>query len=606
MWHLLHNHYPQFSQDERKLVQNAIATLVVADENGQESENATAYRRAIWLSAIKEYGEDVAASYRKYVEVVGSEPEHADFSSYMSGFGLIDHQSPISKDELLSLDVEQLVHRLESYRDTGRFGEPGIEGLVKALRELIKAEPLRFYNQLHRFSPLDLAYVYEIIEAYGELWRERAKLPWEELWEYLLVFCEEIVRQERFWSAENAQKRTHFVANRYWIVGEIARLIEDGTKSDEHAFHEKFLSQAERILLILLEKEKGEEFKPEEDAVSVAINSPRGRAIEALINLTLRSCRLADKHGNRHVETWSHFQPMYDAELSRADIGEYEFVTLVARYLPNFLYISKDWVLANLDKIFDQENYQKWLCAMQGYAHLNLVYEEVYNHLKEKNHFIRALDDEYVDQQLKDKFVQNIAVRYLGDFETPEDKTSLINQLLIRKKYSEIRQLIWFLWTLRKSEHAKIRDKILQLWPCILGVIDTSTLEGKHLASNLCDWTVFVDEVDDKNKPLILSVAAYADENYHSYELLRSIARISERQPLEAYDIWRRMLETARPGYPSEAIQTALANLVRIGPVGVRKAKDVVSEYLKGGNEEPFKLLRELISIEESVLNSNS
>ena len=169
------------------------------------------------------------------------------------------------------------------------------------------------------------------------------------------------------------------------------------------------------------------------------------------------------------------------------------------------------------------------------------------------------------------------------------------------KNHSEIRQLIWFLWTLRKDGDTKIKDKVLELWPRILGSIDSSTLEGKRLASNLCDWTAFVDEVNDVNRPLILAVAPYADENHHSYDLLKSIARISERQPLEAYEIWRRMLEAAHSDYPREAIQTALANLVRIGPEGVRNAKEIVSQYLKRGSEEPLKLLREVISVEESV-----
>src|SRR5262249_8553915 len=442
-----------------------------------------------------------------------------------------------SKDELLSLDIAQLVDRLESYHDTGRFGEPGLKGLVKVFRQIIKEEPLRFYNQLRRFSRLDLAYVYEVIDAYGELWREKARLPWEELWEYLLTFCEDVLGQEQFWSPENAERRTAFVANRYWVVGEIGRLIEDGTKSDEHSIPEKFLPQMERILRILLEKEKeSEEFKPDEDAVSVAINSPRGRCIEALINLTLRCCRLADKQQGSHVETWTHFQPIYDDELTRANIDEYEFVTLVARYLPNFLYMSKDWVLANLEKIFEQKNYQKWLCAMQGYSCVNRVYEEFYNYLKERKDFVRALDDGNINQTLKDKIVQNIAVAYLNDFEKLEDDSSLVHRLLARKKHSELRQLIWFLWTLRKNGHTKIVDKVFELWPRILGVIDTNILEGRRLASNLCDWTAFVDEVNDINKRLILAVAPYADENHHSYDLLRSIARISERQPLEAYE----------------------------------------------------------------------
>ncbi len=112
-------------------------------------------------------------------------------------------------------------------------------------------------------------------------------------------------------------KRSSFVANRHWIVGEIGELIEAGTKSDEHSFGEKFLELAEEVILILLKNEKGKEFKLDSDAVIVAINSPRGSCIEALINLSLRSCRLADKQCGNHAAIWAHFQPIYDAELAQ-------------------------------------------------------------------------------------------------------------------------------------------------------------------------------------------------------------------------------------------------------------------------------------------------
>lgn len=600
LWHLLHNHYLEFSEEEKRRVQDAIADLLEVDERGQQSEGATAYRKAIWLSAIKDYSDDVAHVYRQCIDVIGGEPEHPDFSSYISS-GWVDHKSPIPKDELLSLDIEQLARRLDSYQDTGQFREPGIEGLAKALRQVLKAEPLRFHNQLHQLSQLDLAYVHEVIEAYSELWTEKAQLPWEELWGYLLAFCEDIIKQDRFWSLENAQPRRTFVANRHWIVGSIGRLIENGTRVDEHAFPEKYLEQAQAVLIVLLENEEGEDFQPDSDAVSIAINSPRGRCIEALINLTLRSCRLADKQRGDHVEVWTHFQPVYDAELARANTGEYEFATLVVNYLPNFLYMSRDWVLTNLENIFNQENYQKWLCAMQGYAYVNSVYEEIYKYLKEKGHFECALDDENIKKKVDEKIIQNIAIAYLSDFENLEDEKSLIHQLLVRRKHSELGQLIWFLWTLRKDGDEKIRTKVFELWPRILAIIDTNTREGRKLASKLCDWTIFVDEINDMNKPLILEVAPYADEDYNSHDLLESIARISECQPFEAYEIWRRLLDAAKPGYPKEAIQIALANLVREGAEGIRKAKDIVSQYLRSGNEEPYKLLQELLGVDKSI-----
>lgn len=603
MWHLLHNHYPEFSLQEKTLVQGVITGLVVQDDNDQQREGASAYQRAIWLSAIKDYGDVEGKLYRECIEITGGEPEHPDFSSYMTG-GWVGHKSPFSKEDLLSLDVTELVKQLGAYRETYKppqgFNEPDLRGLVKMLRQAVKAEPLRFYNQLYKFSESDLSFVYELIEAYRELWSENAQLPWSEIWDSLLEFCLDITNQDRFWSPENTEKGSSFVANRYWIVSGIGRLIEAGTKSDDHAFSEKLLKQAEEVILILMEKEKGEEFKVDSDSVMVAINSPRGHCIEALVNLTLRSCRLADKQFGNHAAIWSHFQPFYDAELARANIGEYEFATLVTNYLPNFLYMSKEWVLANLGSIFDKDNYLKWLSAMNGYAYVGTVYEEIYKHLKVNGHLIRALDDENIKERVTEKIIQNIAVAYVNNFENLGDESSLIHILLIRRKYQELSQLIWFLWTLRKDGDANIRAKIFELWPRLLEVIDTKSREGKKLASKLCDWSVFVDEVNEGNKHLILAVAPFAEEDYNSHDLLESIAKISAKQPFEAYEVWLRLLEGTSRDFPEEAIRSALTNLVRVGQEGQRKAKDVASRYFKGGNERPSQWLRE---ITESVQN---
>lgn len=594
LWHLLHNHYRQFSEPERVLVREAIGHLVETDEDGRQDDGATAYKRAIWLKAIHEYGDVEGRLYQECIGIVGGEPEHPDFSSYMTS-GWVDHESPISKDDLLSMDVDELVKRLESYRDPGGFREPGIEGLTKALRQVVKASPTRYFTQLHKFAGLDLPYLYVLLEAYGELWTEKAQLPWEGIWQHLLAFCEEVIQQDKFWSEEGTQETNRFVANRYWVVGSVGRLIENGTRSDEHAFSERYIEQAQAILQILLEKEKGDEFKPDSDAVSISINSPRGRCLEAFVNLSLRTCRLADRKKRNHAEEWSMLERAYDEELLRADNGEYEFATLVVNYLPNFLYMSKDWVLGNLDRIFDRENYQKWLCAMNGYAYVNTVYEEIYNHLKKQGHFIRVLDDKNLKDRVVDKVVQNIAIAFINGFEKLDNEASLIHQLLVRKKHEELSQLIWFIWALRKEGDAKLQSKVFELWPHLLAVIDVSSREGKKLASRLSTWSVFIDEVNDANKPLILAVAGYAEEDFNSHDLLEMIARTSKAQPREAYEIWLRLLENTCTDFPEEAVRTTLQALAQSGAEGMRQAKDIVSAYLKGGNERPSIWLKELV-----------
>jgi len=592
MWHLLHNHYRQFSEPEKVLVREVIERLVETDEDGQQNDGATAYRRAIWLKAIHEYGDIEGSLYQECIGIVGGEPEHPDFSSYMTS-GWVDHESPIPKDDLLSMDVDELVKYLESFRDPGGFREPGIEGLAKALRQIFKASPTRYFTQFHKFAGLDLPYLYELLEAYSELWNEKAKLPWVDIWQHLLAFCHEIVQQDKFWSEEEEQEANRFVANRHWIVRSIGKLIENGTRSDEHAFIEEYTEQAQLILQILLHRQKGEEFKPDSDTVSISINSPRGQCLEAFINLSLRICRLADKKKQNHAEEWSMLEQAYD-DLLRDD-SEYEFATLVVNYLPNFMYMSKDWVLGNLGRIFDRENYQKWLCAMNGYAYVGTVYQEIYSYLSLKGHFIRALDENNLKDRVVDKIVQNIAIAFINNFEELNDESSLIHQLLVRNEHEELSQLIWFIWTLRKEGDANLQSKVFELWPRLLTVIDVSNRKGKKLASRLSTWSVFINEINEANRPLILAVAGYAEDDFNSHDLLEMIAQMSKAQPREAYEIWLKLLENSSPTFPEEAVRTTLQALAESGTEGLRQAKDIVSVYLRSGNEQPSIWLKELL-----------
>jgi hypothetical protein len=593
LWHLLNANYPFFTISQRKLVKEQILSIRESDDSGQPSQAATAYRRALWLSSINNYDEDIAELYQQCVDLIGGEPQHPDFSSYMTS-GYVSHKSPISQDEILTLDITKLVDFLDSYRDPGRYGEPGIEGLVKTLRQAIKAKPLQFHKHLHQFLDLDLPYVHALIEAFSELWTEQVQLPWDDIWGALLNFCETLIMRNKFWDTENTKERSAFVANRFWITSSISRLIQYGTQSDEHAFSQKYLDTAESILRFILSKEEGEEFKPESDAVHIAINSPRGQCFEAFINLVLRSCRLADKEHGQHNDVWEHFRAMFDIELAKQD--GYECATLTARHILQFVsYLSKDWTENNFVNIFDRRNHQKWLCAMQGYSFVNLIHDQVYKYLKGSGDFRLALTDQNLKDQTDRKIIENIAVAYLNDLENLEDPENLIDYLRHDKFYTELHPLIWFIWSQQKNATEKLTEKVLLLWKRLMILVDPDTTEGKALGSKLCDWLVFIEKVDDLNRAMIHSVVACTNEDRFSFDLLDNIARISNRQPEEAFKIWKILLGVAGVWYPKEAIHSAFKNLIKSGPSGVQKAKEIADDYLLRHNSDPHDLLQQLL-----------
>lgn len=596
IWHFLNRNYANLKDEQKHNALSLIEGKVRKDEKGFIQEVASAYEKSTWLAAVKDFGREELELYREATTVTKTEPDHPDFSSYMSsGWG--GQRSPYSVEELRSLSVDELVHTLVTYQGGDGWREPGIEGLSKAVRQLIKSDPLKYYGKLGSLVDLDLPYVHEIIEAYSELWSENANLPWDDVWQYLFSYMMAILEQDRFWDPGNKEQREGFVANRYWVVGTISRLLEAGSKSDDHAFPEKHHDVVESIIKLLLEKESGEQFKEDSDAVSIAINSPRGQCIEALINLTLRACRLEDRENDgNHMAAWAHFRTYYDAELERSEKGEYEFATLVTNYLPNFLFMSKEWVIGNLGRIFDQADYLKWLCAMQGYSYVKMVYPEIYSYLKEHGDFLRVLGDKNLKDHIVDKVVQHIVVAFINDYEELTEEDSLINVLLERRSFEEIDHLIRFFWTLRKDGDNKLRGKVYQLWPMLLDVVDLSSNEGRKLASSLCHWAAFVEHFDASTKVWLLEIAPHADESHNSYDLLENLARLSDKQPFEANEIWLKMLQGSAPDYPEEAIRRILVNLVSQGVEGRRAARDTVSEYLKKGVDRPSVWLREIAS----------
>jgi len=178
MWHFINKCYKRFSGSQKVKLLKLIDRIERHDDKGEKHKGASAYDKTIWLAAIKDYGEKEAKLYIENTEVAKTEPDHPDFSSYMS-IGWRGLESPKTLEELQVLSVDGLIQELVDYEDPGDFGGPGLEGLVKVFKELIKTKPLNYYLNLNKFVQLDLAYIHEIIEAYRELWIEKAKLPWE-------------------------------------------------------------------------------------------------------------------------------------------------------------------------------------------------------------------------------------------------------------------------------------------------------------------------------------------------------------------------------------------------------------------------------------------
>ena len=589
LWTLINHHYRALDESQKNSVWDSIHSI---DSNTSESEEqARAYRQAGWFAAIRKYGDREEQEYQKLVNLADSEPDHPSYEAYMQ-WGQVVPKSPITLEQLSSMETSDLINYLKDYReDKSNFFESPIEGLFETIRESVKSSPTTYSHQLQSFLHIDLKYIYQIVEAYRELWVERSSLPWTEVWESLLQFCYSLVSIEDFWNEKNAERVDAKIPNRHWVVGSVASLIETGVKSDNSEFDLEFLEVAEDIVRILLQHQKGEQFEAN-DAVFSAINSPRGKCINALINLTLRKCRDADSSNeNDHSKVWRQHEPLYDRELELTSTRSLEVPTLFANYLPNFLYMSEDWTFENLDRIFSHEDHKWWTCAMEGYAYVSKFYETIYRYLRDAGHLIKVLDDDSIYHRARDRVITNICFAYYSGIESLESDSDLVTVLISRKKTEELNKLILELWRYGKSDKDLVL-KVKEFWAKVISKIEMTVKGSQSVASHLCKLVELLDEVDESSLSLIREVAPYACVEHHSYDMFKWLEKLSASQPKESHLIWQSMIRFSSPSYPADSIKCLLKNNVNAG--FLRPVREIVDTYVRRGNLEMHNWLMEI------------
>ena len=607
MWHFLRKNYQKFSAEQKTQTLKIIGNISINEGDNVYRKEATAYNKVCWLNAIKSSGGKEKNLYEENLQIATTgEPDHPDFSSYISSASIVPRESPFSIDELGSLSTSDLVEKLNNYTNPDIWREPSVSGLCEMFNQLIKSDPRKFYLELDKCTNLDLPYINEIIRAYSDLWKEKAGLSWDDVWNKLLKFFEVIANKSDFWNNENNQQSESLVYDQRQIVSGISKILEAGATSGDSALSTVPIEDAKKIILHLLDKVKGDSFNVGKDAVSLAINSPRGQCLETLINLAFRSCQLADKenNNNNHSVAWANFESLFDAELDRADAEnlEYEFITLVAIWLPNFLYMSNEWVFDNLGRIFDKSREPKWLCAMHGYAYVKRIDLKIYQHLATNGDFIKALDSKNLKKYIKEKIIGNIAIAFFGDFDGSGKETNLMDILIERNEYEEIRHLIWFISTSRKESNTNQRRKIFELWSQIFDNINFSADSGKKTASQLCVWAKFINKIEGQQQKWLLKIAPYAGTNHHAPQLLKNLLRLSEEQPYKSQEIWLKMLDQYLYAYPEDAIKKIFKNLVNLGRDGERKAEKVAARYLQHGETQPAEWLEEVMAKERKTV----
>lgn len=585
LFNLLKNNFVRFDPSDQKRVVELISSLKGDWRGGADKELLDKSLRLEWLQAIQGQGNSEADRLYTEYQKVAQPHEHPEFPSYMES-GFYGHVSPASASDILTMSISEIVKLLNEFQASGNWlNDPSEEGLADALKDAVKQMPGKFEEELDPFLQVQLQYQRAVINAFKELWKDRKWFDWQKV----LNFCWAVVREDSFWTSEDSAEKRRSSPTPEWVASYISELIEEGVKSDEWAFDPVLLLAAKEIIIQILNKlPSSSDIGGGIDAFNDALNRPKGRAIIALLNYALRSTRLADKNRGGHEEEWRDIQPVFDRELEKCKGTNFEFSAIVGAHLPNFLYLSKEWLGENIERIFPSEHEQNFQSALIGYSYVNTVYTGVYQMLREKGIFERAIHSDFLDEIHRGNLISNIAVGYLRGTESLEGQGSLFAEVLRKWKVDDIIEIVDIFWMNRTDlTRQNIQHLVLDFWRWCFNRIRGQEEANKKVLSALNKLAVFLDDLSGDFKAWLMQSAPYVHELHHWDLLIDEFVRLVDKNAGEVADVLLAAISLSVPPHRVEKIISVVENIYQAG--FKKEAKDICNKY--GENNHPFQNL---------------
>ena len=488
--------------------------------NAALTSRVTVARRREWLSLLLETGnEKVAAAYQKYDQLHKANVEAANKgnAATMPKSGAIGPVKPITPEELSAMSNIEIAAYLKSYteEDIGMHVLEG-RGLANTLTECVAANPQRFTDNVLPFQDVGNLYQYSLLQGCLDAWRNKKDFNWAAL----LAFIHQILLSKQFWTEQYNDGFNY----RNWVFSTTADLISEGTKDDTHAFDTQLLSLAEEILLILVDKVQ-QSVSTLDNLPTDVLNSDRGRVFSAMVNYALRFARTNE---SEYTDCrWPYaIRADFTKRLDRSVETSLEFSYTLGFYLPNLLYLDEQWVLGNIDSIFSQQDEAHWQAAFSAYLlSSRYPHADLYAQLKEHGHYQKALNTKFTDKEVLSRLVSHLCVGWIKDWETLDNDTSLIYQLMNSRNPNLLYSVIHFFFKegevlshSAKPEkikaYEKLKIKVIPAWRALFKILSRNSDEVAYqrILSPLSAWLGLVDEIDTEVLELVKASIKYIDK----------------------------------------------------------------------------------------------
>lgn len=549
----LKSHFQQFTEAEKAATLDAIRGLPLPDR-GEDSERIRRGIQQNWLLAIAGQGYEPADTW--LAELTSAEGamqviEHPDFNSYHEmrwGFG----PTPHNVEELVAFaERGTIVDQLNAFVPPNTWGGPSKRSLSDAVIDAVGAAPQVFLERLPQFLNAKPEYQYAVIAGFKKLWDasdgKQQGLAWDgDVWPKLIDFFDALLNSDGLWKGETAAEPV-LSPTRDWIPPVISEFLRAGTRSDDKAYAPDLLPRTLQLVVILLEKSEPQEEAAEGDALNRAINTAKGKAIEALLDHALRRCRLADRASASHAEAWRELQPLFEAELAQCRNGNFEFSALAGAYIGNLHYMSAEWVHANFKRIFPVEFPANCLSALDGLAFAPSL-KPIFDELTASGVVDWALRQEMKGKHARESLLQRMGLSYLWD----QDKLDgpRFTYLFEARRISDLEELCRYFWMVRGEPLTDDqKERVLLFWDRCVAWSKTFDNPPASLLSLLSLLSCYLTVIDERALEWLVMTAPYTPVNYHADRLIEQLGRLADASPAETGQVLRVLLDVYQPSY---------------------------------------------------------
>lgn len=585
-WHelfwFIKNAFSKFSAAERAwfLLSVEEARGDWKDESRRE-ELDESHRRDLLYPAVGLGDAEIDAKYQNLVERRGPVREHPDLHMYSTS-GWVGERSPVASDELVLMSDEELLALMRSFvPDPKAWDGPTYRGFASSLTAAVRASDDGFATRIPMFLDMPRPYQQGLLRGLKERWADDKR---DIDWGAALSLMRSIVQADAFQTDLNVVASAGWEPSVHSVVSDISDLIKAGSSSIDRPMESDVYAKSVEILQLMLLVTKPTEASESKDAVSHAINSPRGRALEALINVALAMRRHEVERQQDSGHAWAMVAPILNRELGMSEFGRNaDFAALAGMYCSNLHYLNAQWVENNFDRLFSKASESAWNCAAQGFAYQRHLYAWLYEKLIEGGHLRRMVFTDGLSDSVADKALQFLGLAYLEGLEKLE-QNGLLSELVAAAKTKELSQLCWFFWTLRGSQErsASRGTRILEFWNRVSAAIRESGTTKSELQSALNLLAVFIDEVTPEVKLMWMEAAPYAQVSYHGYILVEHLARLATTYPEAVVAVFRAALSGFLPDHQHEDVIRCVTRLAEAGRID--DAEWLCNEYAAQGS----------------------